>query len=110
VLSLHEFGETVSCDYTTASRLLSGERAPSTALLQRICRAYQLDANAALAALAEDRTGGSKRTPVFAAFLREQVFDASVAYLTSGSTLSGGQEGDKMVVDAGASRPADLGS
>jgi len=93
VLSLHEFGEKVGCDYTTASRLLSGDRAPSTGLLERICSSYDLNANDALAALAEDRRrpGPVRKTVSFAAFLRSRVFDADVTDVTPESTLSGGQ-------------------
>lgn len=107
MLSLHEFGEQTECDYTTASRLLSGDRAPSTGLLQRICAAYQLDGNEALAALAADRLGTSKKTLTFAAFLREKVFDVDVTDVTSPTTLSEGQGGGKIVIEAGAGRPDD---
>ena len=112
MLSLHEFGEQTGCDYTTASRLLSGDRAPSTALLERICGAYGLDANEALAALAEDRRrpGPVRKTVSFAAFLRDKVFDQDVTKVTSVSTLSGGQQGITMVEEAGATRPDETGS
>ena len=73
-LSLHAFGDRVGCDYTTASRLLSGERAPSTRLLGRICSEFELDANEALEVLSVDRAGGSDRTAGFADWLRSKVF------------------------------------
>ena len=126
MLSLHEFGEQTECDYTTASRLLSGDRAPSTGLLQRICAAYGLNANEALAALAEDRKIGSKKTLIFAAWLREHAFketkgnqiragdgshinvgEDDVTDVTPQGTLSGGQEGIKMVAEVVADRPDD---
>jgi transcriptional regulator with XRE-family HTH domain len=74
--SLQEFGQRTGCDYTTASRLLSGDRAPSTRLLARICRAYQLDEGEALRVLAEDQEHGIGPTPKFAAWLKDKVFEA----------------------------------
>lgn len=74
MLSLHEFGERVGCDYTTASRLLSGERAPSTRLLARICKEFGLDEGEALRTLAADQASGKRRTVLFAQYLRREVF------------------------------------
>lgn len=94
MLSLHDFGSAVECDYTTASRLLSGERAPSTRLLARICRAYGLDEGKALRILAHDQeTSSDGRTLLFAAFLKESVFEASddVTTVTSETSLSDSQ-------------------
>jgi len=78
-LSLKEFGRRTGCDYTTASRLLSGNRRPSTDLLNRICDAFGLDHGAALRVLGEDQHefGKSGRSPRFADFLRIHVFQAS---------------------------------
>lgn len=75
-LSLHEFGQRADCDYTTVSRLLSGDRAPSTRLLARICKAFNLDEGEALRVLAEDQDTGGGRTPKFAEYLRVKVIDA----------------------------------
>lgn len=74
-LSLYEFGRLVECNYTTASRLLSGDRSPSTRLLARICKAYGLDGTRALAAMEADQGREDGRTPTFAAFLKAEVFD-----------------------------------
>ncbi len=63
-----EFGDTVGCDYTTASRLRSGERLPSRSLLSSIVKAYNLDANEALDAADK---GGEE----FAKYLDEMVFN-----------------------------------
>jgi transcriptional regulator with XRE-family HTH domain len=79
LLSLHEFGRRCGCDYTTASRLLSGDRVPSTRLLARICSEFGLDHGVALRALAKDQagwTGNQGKSPVFAEFLRVNVFEA----------------------------------
>lgn len=74
-MSLNEFGRRVGCDYTTASRLLSGDRAPSTRLLGRICQEFGLDGGEALRVLAQDRSGsGDGRTPKFADWLKATVF------------------------------------
>lgn len=75
-MSLHEFGRLADCDYTTASRLLSGDRSPSTKLLNRIVRAFDLDSAEALAALAKDQERDDNKTTVFAAYLRENVIEA----------------------------------
>lgn len=76
MLSLHEFGEKAGCDHTTASRLKSGERAPSTRLLYRICEAFKLDRAEALEILAKDQQSGTGMTPRFAEYLRNRVFEA----------------------------------
>jgi len=94
MLSLHDFGEAVGCDYTTASRLLSGERSPSTRLLARICRVYKLDEGEALRVLAQDQeSSGSGRTVRFAAFLKQRVFDPGddVTTVTEEAHLSDSQ-------------------
>lgn len=79
-ISLHEFGRRVKCDYTTASRLLSGERSPSTKLLGDICAEFGLDGDEALRVLRRDRLrieqGKAKRTLGFAEWLRGKVFSA----------------------------------
>jgi len=72
-MSLHEFGRKANCDYTTASRLLSGDRAPSTRLLVRICAAFGLDHGEALRVLATDQQRDDGKSPAFAAYLRERV-------------------------------------
>jgi len=75
-ISLYEFGKRTGCDYTTASRLLSGDRAPSTRLLARICTAFELDHGEALRVLAADQEEhGIGSTPGFAAWLKEKVFE-----------------------------------
>lgn len=74
-ISLHEFGRRAQCDYTTASRLLSGDRAPSTRLLVRICNAFSLDKGEALGVLARDQQRTDGKSPAFAAYLRERVFE-----------------------------------
>ncbi len=74
-ITLHEFGERVSCDYTTASRLLSGDRMPSTRLLSRICAAFELDEGEALRTLARDQDRDDGKATEFAGFLRANVFE-----------------------------------
>ena len=86
MLSLHEFGEKAGCDHTTASRLRSGERAPSTRLLYRICEAFGLDKGEALRILAQDQASGTGSTPKFAEYLRSRVFETDVTSVTSDST------------------------
>jgi transcriptional regulator with XRE-family HTH domain len=76
-MSLHEFGRRADCDYTTASRLLSGDRSPSTKLLNRICSAFDLDSAEALAALARDQGRDDGKTTEFAAYLRTNVIEAN---------------------------------
>jgi len=63
-----EFGAAVGCDFTMASRLRNGARLPSRELLERIVKAYNLDANEALDASSQ---GGH----AFAAYLRRTVFE-----------------------------------
>jgi transcriptional regulator with XRE-family HTH domain len=75
-LSLHEFGQRADCDYTTVSRLLSGDRAPSTRLLGRICRAFDLDEGEALRILGQDQARNDGKTTEFAKYLRERVIEA----------------------------------
>jgi transcriptional regulator with XRE-family HTH domain len=78
-----EFGERVECDYTTVSRLLSGDRAPSTRLLGRICDAFKLDRGKALRVLGLDQADNVGRVtptyPRFSAWLREQTMEDSVS-------------------------------
>ncbi len=76
-MSLHQFGELADCDYTTVSRLLSGERAPSTRLLNRICAAFGLDSGEALRVLAKDQERTDGKSPAFAAYLREKVIEVN---------------------------------
>lgn len=73
-----EFGDRVGCDYTTVSRLLSGDRSPSTGLLGRICREFGLDEGEALRALNRDQTAGHGRTTIFAAWLRERTIKPAI--------------------------------
>lgn len=75
-MSLHEFGRLAECDYTTVSRLLSGDRAPSTRLLNRICVAFDLDSGEALRVLATDQERDDGKSTAFAAYLREKVIEA----------------------------------
>jgi transcriptional regulator with XRE-family HTH domain len=75
-MSLHEFGRQANCDYTTVSRLLSGDRAPSTRLLARICAAFGLDEGEALRVLRKDQARKDGKSPAFAAYLQEKVIDA----------------------------------
>jgi hypothetical protein len=65
-----KFGELVGCDYTMASRLRSGDRLPSRALLERIVKTFELDGTEALRATAR---GGR----AFADFLDQKVFRTS---------------------------------
>lgn len=74
-----EFGERAGCDYTTVSRLLSGDRSPSTRLLRNICQAFDLDEGAALRALGEDQDRDDGRTTSFAAWLRRHTMAEQVA-------------------------------
>jgi transcriptional regulator with XRE-family HTH domain len=71
-ISLHEFGRRAGCNYTTASRLLSGDRAPSTRMLNRICKAFGLDYGDALRILQEDQERNDGKSTKFAAFLKEK--------------------------------------
>lgn len=73
-ISLKEFGRRAKCDYTTASRLLTGDRAPSTRLLVRICDAFDLDKGEALGVLAKDQARTDGKHPAFAEYLRDNVF------------------------------------
>lgn len=77
-----EFGERVGCDYTTVSRLLSGDRSPSTRLLASICRVFGLDEGEALRKLSEDREEHDGRTPGFAVWLRERTIAEAVSEQT----------------------------
>jgi transcriptional regulator with XRE-family HTH domain len=61
------FASKVGCNHTMASRLRSGQRMPSAAMLGRICDAYHLDKSVALTKYAEGRD-------IFSAWLREHVF------------------------------------
>jgi transcriptional regulator with XRE-family HTH domain len=76
-----EFGERADCDYTTVSRLLSGDRAPSTRLLGRICDTFELDRGEALRILGLDQADNvDKATPTyprFSAWLRTQTMSES---------------------------------
>lgn len=74
-----EFGERVDCDYTTVSRLLSGDRMPSTRLLARICTAYDLDHGEALQTLEKDHLRGDGQATAFSEWLRERVFKDDAA-------------------------------
>lgn len=75
-ISLNEFGRRVGCDYTTASRLLSGDRAPSTRLLGRICNEFGLDGGEALKILEQDRKDDpNAKTLGFADWLRGNAFE-----------------------------------
>ena len=75
-MSHSEFGRRADCDHTTASRLLSGDRAPSTRLLVRICDAFGLDKGDALEVLAKDQGRADGKHPAFAQYLRERVIEA----------------------------------
>jgi transcriptional regulator with XRE-family HTH domain len=78
-----DFGERVDCDYTTVSRLLSGDRAPSTRLLSRICDAFELDRGEALRILGLDQADNLEREapiyPRFSTWLRNQTMAESVS-------------------------------
>ena len=69
-----EVGRRVGCDHTSVSRLRSGGRMPSTGLLARICREFELDEGEALRILAQDQDRGDGRATLFSAWLREHVF------------------------------------
>jgi len=71
----HAFADKVGCNYTMASRLRSGQRKPSTAMLARICEAYKLDGSVALLMLHEDNQKKAQGQ-IFSAWLREKVFNA----------------------------------
>lgn len=73
IISLHEFGKRAGCNYTTASRLLSGDRAPSTKMLNNICEAFGLDHGKALQALQVDQKRDDGKSSVFAAYLKKQL-------------------------------------
>lgn len=60
-----EFGAKVGCDFTTASKLRNGTRLPSRELLERIIRAYDLDANDAIQATRSDTFGDYLKTMIF---------------------------------------------
>lgn len=66
------FARRVGCNHTMASRLRSGQRMPSAAMLVRICEAYELDRGEAL-----DQY--SKGPAEFSAWLRDVVFRDEVA-------------------------------
>lgn len=66
-----EFAERAECDYTTVSRLLSGDRSPSTRLLRNICLAFKLDEGVALRKLGEDQERDDGRTTTFGNWLRD---------------------------------------
>lgn len=67
-----EFARAVGCHYTLSSRLRNGHRLPSVEMLNRIRRAYNLDADEMLAAY----EAGSNQ---FARYLREHIFEATDA-------------------------------
>lgn len=73
-ITYQEFGKRVGCDYTTVSRLLSGDRSPSTRLLGSICKAFRLDEGEALRRLSADHDRNDGRTTQFAQYLKEEVF------------------------------------
>jgi transcriptional regulator with XRE-family HTH domain len=77
-ITLHEFGDRVGCDYTTASRLLSGDRMPSTRLLARICTAFKLDHGEALRTLEKDQLRADGLATGFAQYLKDQIFEGEV--------------------------------
>jgi tRNA(Ile)-lysidine synthase TilS/MesJ len=51
---------------------MSGDRAPSTRLLARICKEFGIDEGQALRVLAKDHKRDDGRTTLFAAFLRDR--------------------------------------
>lgn len=67
-VSNHQFAAKVSCNYTMASRLRSGQRLPSAGMLGKICDAYSLDKGVALTMW----QGGAEQ---FSSWLRKEVFD-----------------------------------
>lgn len=79
LLTLHEFGKRAECDYTTASRLLSGDRMPSTRLLARICTAFDLDHGEALRTLEKDQKRDDGHAREFARYLKDRVFGGADA-------------------------------
>lgn len=68
-ISRHQFGSRVGCDYTTASRLMSGDRAPSTRLLNSICKEFKLDPGEAMRALGQDQERADDKYTSFAGWL-----------------------------------------
>lgn len=72
-VTLEAFADRVGCHFTTASRLRSGERMPSKALLGRIVGAYDLDKEEAFDLFTQDDPA------VFGRYLREQVFEKANA-------------------------------
>ena len=71
-VSKNEFAKAVGCHYTLSSRLRNGHRRPSVDMLNRIRKAYHLDADDILKAY----EAGPKE---FSKFLRENIFEASDA-------------------------------
>lgn len=62
-----DFARKVGCNHTMASRLRSGQRMPSSAMMLSICKAYNLDEGEALRMYGEGRES-------FSAWLRKNVF------------------------------------
>jgi transcriptional regulator with XRE-family HTH domain len=71
-VSNNEFAKAVGCHYTLSSRLRNGHRRPSVEMLNRIRKAYDLDADDLLSAY----EAGPED---FAQYLRRHVFEATDA-------------------------------
>ncbi|QNJ57639.1 helix-turn-helix DNA binding domain protein [Streptomyces phage Keanu] len=71
-VTLEAFADRVGCHFTTASRLRSGERKPSSVLLGRIVEEYGLDKEEAF-----DLFTQKDNASEFGAYLRRVVFDAN---------------------------------
>jgi len=77
-----EVGRRVGYDHTSISRLRSGSRMPSTRLLAKLCKAFELDEGEALRVLAQDQERDDGKATLFSEWIRVRVFGeepASVA-------------------------------
>lgn len=73
-VTLKEVGRRVGYNYTTISRLRSGDRMPSTRLLAAICTEFNLDEGEALRVLSRDQQRSDGKAIEFSAWLRKHVF------------------------------------
>jgi transcriptional regulator with XRE-family HTH domain len=71
-VSNNEFARAVGCHFTLSSRLRNGHRRPSVEMLNRIKKAYDLDADEMLSAY-------EAGTQEFAEYLRKNIFEATDA-------------------------------
>jgi transcriptional regulator with XRE-family HTH domain len=75
-----EFAERVGIHFTTASRLRNGQRVPSTALLARIAREFDIKGEDLLTMIQTvDETLPGVSAVRFGAWLREHVFAERIA-------------------------------